>query len=100
VLKALAAQYRTTLRRPERNRSFFSALGAVCASLGLSVGVRALRSMRRRGSQNRHSFALTVLAAFRFVLKLLVVEKQLFTRREHEIRATIDTLENLVLVFH
>jgi hypothetical protein len=56
--------------------------------------------MRRRGSQNRHSLALTVLAAFRFILKLLVVEKQLFTRREHEIRATIDALENLVLVFH
>jgi hypothetical protein len=28
------------------------------------------------------------------------VEKQLFTRCEHEIRATIDALQNLVLVFH
>jgi hypothetical protein len=28
------------------------------------------------------------------------VEKRLFTRCEHEIRATIDALQNLVLVFH
>jgi hypothetical protein len=46
----------------------------------------------RRGSKHGHSFALAVLAAFGFVPELLVVEKQLFTRCEHEIRATIDAL--------
>jgi hypothetical protein len=46
----------------------------------------------RCGSHHCYSFALAVLAAFRFVLELLVVEKQLFARCEHEIRATIDAL--------
>ncbi len=46
----------------------------------------------RRGSKYGHSLALAVLAAFGFVLELLVVKEQLFTRREHEIRATIDAL--------
>jgi hypothetical protein len=54
----------------------------------------------RRSSKLCHSLALAVLAAFGFVLELLVVEKQLFTGCEHEIRATIDALQNLVLVFH
>src|ERR1019366_500491 len=52
------------------------------------------------GSNHCHSLALAVLAAFGFVREPLVVEKQLFTRCEHEIRATIDALQNLVLVFH
>jgi cell division protein ZapA (FtsZ GTPase activity inhibitor) len=46
----------------------------------------------RRSSKHCHSLALAVLAALRFVLELLVVEEKLFTRREHEIRATIDAL--------
>jgi hypothetical protein len=46
----------------------------------------------RRGANHGHSLALAVLAAFGFVLELFVVEKQLFTRCEHEIRATIDAL--------
>jgi len=54
----------------------------------------------RSGSQHGHALALASLAAFGFVLELLVVEEKLFTRREHEIRATIDALQNLVLVFH
>jgi hypothetical protein len=54
----------------------------------------------RSSSKHCHSLALAVLAAFGFVLELLVVEEQLFTRREHEIRATIDALQNLILVFH
>jgi hypothetical protein len=46
----------------------------------------------RGSSKDCHSLALAVLAAFGFVLELLVVEEQLFTRCEHEIRATIDAL--------
>jgi hypothetical protein len=46
-----------------------------------------------RGSPHHcDSLALAILAAFGFVLELLVVEEKLFTRCEHEIRATIDTL--------
>jgi hypothetical protein len=54
----------------------------------------------RCSSTDCYSLAFAVLAAFGFVLELLVVEKQLFTGCEHEIRATIDALQNLVLVFH
>ncbi len=54
----------------------------------------------RRSSHHRHSLAFAVLATFGFVLELLIVEEQLFTRCEHEFRATIDALQNLILVFH
>jgi hypothetical protein len=54
----------------------------------------------RHSSNYGHSLALAVLAAFGFVLELLIMEEKLFTRCEHEIRATIYALQNLVLVFH
>jgi hypothetical protein len=91
VLKALAAQHRSSLRRPERNGGFFSALRAVCPGFGLRVRIPAW-SMRRRSPEHRYAFSLTVFAAFGFVFELLVVKKQLFTRCEHEIRATINAL--------
>jgi hypothetical protein len=53
-----------------------------------------------RCAKHRYSLAFAVLATLWLVLELLVVEEKLFTRREHEIRATIDALQNLVLVFH
>src|SRR5271157_1980003 len=99
MLKTLAAQHRSSLRRPERHRGLFPALRAVCPGLRLRVRMPARRSVRR-SSKLCHSLALAVLAAFGFVLELLVVEKQLLTRCEHEIRATIYALQNLVLVFH
>jgi hypothetical protein len=46
----------------------------------------------RRGSHNSHALTLAVLAAFGFVLELLIVEEKLFPGREHEIRATINAL--------
>src|SRR5208282_5964692 len=91
LLKTLAAQHRPSLRRPERHRGFFPALRAVRPGLRLCVRMPARRRVRR-GPQHRHSLALAVLAAFGFVLELLVVEEQLFARCEHEIRATIDAL--------
>ena len=99
LLKAFAAQHRPSLRRPEGYRSLFPALRTVRPGLRLRVRMRTRRSARR-SSKDGHSLALAVLAAFGFVLELLVVEKQLFTRCEHKIRATIDTFQNLVLVFH
>src|SRR5713101_1332738 len=58
------------------------------------------RGCVRRSSKHCHPLALAVLASFGFVLELLVVEEQLFARCEHEFRATIHALQNLVLVFH
>jgi len=100
MLEALPAQHRPSLRGPERNRSLFPALRAVSPGFRLRIGITAGWPMRRRRPQHRHSFTLAVFTALRFVLKLFVVEKQLFTRCEHKIRPTIDALENLVLVFH
>src|ERR1022692_3681651 len=50
--------------------------------------------------QHGNPFALAVLAAFGFVLELLLMKEELFPGCEHEIRATIDTFQNLVLEFH
>ena len=55
---------------------------------------------RRRSSKHGYAFALAVLVAFRFVFELLVAEEELFTGGENKIRAAINALENLVLVFH
>jgi hypothetical protein len=52
------------------------------------------------GAQHGNPLTLAVLATFGLVLELLVVEKQLFPGCEHEIRATIDALQYLVLEFH
>ena len=52
------------------------------------------------GSKHGDPLAFAILAALGFVLERLVVKEQLFTRCEHEIRATIDALQNLILVFH
>jgi hypothetical protein len=45
-----------------------------------------------RGSYHCHALPFAVFATFGFVLELFVVEEQLFTRREHKFRATIDAL--------
>jgi hypothetical protein len=99
VLKALPAQHRPSLRGPERYRGFFPALRTVRPGLSLRVRMPARRPMRR-SPNHCYSLALAIFAAFGFILELLVVEEKLFTRCEHEVRATIYTLQNLVLVFH
>jgi hypothetical protein len=53
-----------------------------------------------RSSEHGNPLRLTRLAAFRFVLKLLIVEKKLFPGSENEIIPTVDALEHLVLKFH
>jgi hypothetical protein len=95
LLETFTAQYRPTLRRTEWNCGFFAALRAGCARLSFAV-----RLPMRPGSDHGNALGLAVLAAFRLVLKLFVVEKQLLSGCEHEIRATIHTLQNLVLEFH
>ena len=47
--------------------------------------------MRSR-PEHGDSLVLAVFAAFGFVGELLVAKEQLFTRCEHEFRATIDAL--------
>ena len=68
--------------------------------LGLDLRVTVVLSRCRRRTQYREPLALTCLAAFGFVLELLVVKEKLFPGREDEIGPTVDTLQHLVLKFH
>ena len=53
-----------------------------------------------RRSKHGNALVLTGLAAFGLVAELLIVKEDLLAGRENEIRAAIDTLENLILEFH
>ena len=91
MLKAFTAQHRPSLRWPEWYRGLFSALRTVRPSLRFRVGMPTRRPVRH-SSNYSHALALAVFAAFGLVLELLVMEEKLFTRCEHEIRATIYAL--------
>lgn len=66
----------------------------------LYLSVTIVLSGYRRCTEDGDPFALAGLAAFRFVLELLVVEEQLFPGGEDEVSPTVDTLQHLVLKFH
>jgi hypothetical protein len=51
-------------------------------------------------SHGSSALAFAVLASFRFVLELFVVEEELFAGGEDEIITAVDTLESLILEFH
>jgi hypothetical protein len=48
----------------------------------------------------RNSFRFAGLASLGFVGELLIVEEQLLPGGENEIRAAVNALQHLVLVFH
>jgi hypothetical protein len=50
--------------------------------------------------ENRDSLGLAILAALRFVAKLLVVKEQLFPGGENKISTAVDASQYLVLKFH
>ena len=79
----------------ERNRCLFPTLRTVGARFRFGERM-PWRGHSRRG----HPLALAVLAAFGFVLELLIVEEQLLSRGEDEVSTTIDTFQYLVLEFH
>jgi hypothetical protein len=54
----------------------------------------------RRGSQNRHALRFAGFASLGFVPELLVVEKQLLSGSKDEVRAAVNALQHLILVFH
>jgi hypothetical protein len=95
LLEAFAAKHRTALRWLERDSCFPLAAGAD----GLGFYPLVVAAILRQ-SQCLGAFTLAVLAAFRFVLELFVVEEELFTSGENEVGATIHTLENFVLEVH
>ena len=86
------------MRGTERDGGLFPASRA--GGLGFNLGVAVGMSGRRRCAEHRNPLGLASLAAFRFVLELLVVKKKLFPGSEGEITPTVDTLQHLVLKFH
>ena len=51
-------------------------------------------------SQHRKPLGFAVLATLGLIAKLLVVEKQLFSSREHELRTAVNAFQHPVLEFH
>jgi hypothetical protein len=95
LLKALAAKYRASLGRLEWDRSFALAPGTNRLGFYPLVVSSPLRKTERLGA-----FFLAPFTALGFVLELFVVEEKLFTGREHEICAAVNTLQNLILELH
>ena len=93
LLKTFAAIHRAPLCGLERNRGFLTALRAD------RLGFDALNASRTR------AVALSAAGFARFaplglVLKALVGEKHLLAAGENELRTTLGTLQDLVMVFH
>jgi hypothetical protein len=97
LLKALPAEHRTSLCRLEGHGRVLAALRTTGA------GFNPWRTLHRRRCyrvDTCHFSRFAVLAPFGFVLEPLVVEEQLLTGCEDEVRTTVDTLQYLVLELH
>ena len=68
--------------------------------LGLDFGVAVGLSRRRRSAEHCNPFGFAGLAAFRFVLELLIMKEKLFPGSENEIIPTVYALEHFVLKIH
>jgi hypothetical protein len=91
LLKALAAIHRAPLRRPEWNGCFLSALRAVRFRF---------RPHRTAAPAAFGSLRLAGFATLWFVLEAFVGEKHLFAGGKYELRTTLGTLEDLIVIFH
>lgn len=87
LLKTRAAENWSALCRFEGNSRLSPALGAGCTGL-------------RPHSPTARTLRLALLAVFRVVLELLVVEEKLLARGEYKLRATVAALQNPVDEFH
>jgi len=84
--EALTAKHRAPLRGLERHRGFPPALRAGGHGFALL-----------KPTAGTLSLGFATLAALGLVFEILVVEKVLFTRGEHEIRSAIYALEDAIL---
>ncbi len=87
LLKAGAAQYRSTLGGLERNRGFRTALGARGARFGSNPSTFG-------------ALPLALLAMLRVILELFIVKEELLARGEHKFRAAVTAFQNSVDEFH
>ena len=86
LLEALAAEDRASLRWLERNRGVLAAAGTGCAGLDFLI-IRG-----RICAYCSCALGLARLAALRLILELFVVEEELFTGCEQELRTAVHTL--------
>jgi hypothetical protein len=95
-LEAFTAKHWPSLGRSEGDGGVFAALRTGGSSFYLGW---ALSGGRRR-SQYRNPVHLAGFAALGLVLELFVVKEKLLAGCKHEVCATVDALQHLVLEFH
>ena len=95
LLEAFPAKNRAPLAGTEWHRGLLAAMRTNRRGFHLGVGVRGADT-----PHHRNPLVFARLAAFGFVFKLFIVEKELFTRREDKLCSTINTLQYLVLELH
>ena len=93
LLEAFAAIHRTPLRWLEGNRGLFSALRTD------RFGLHSLYVTRTRLAP-LSAVCLARLAPLRLVFEALVGEKHLLAGGKNELRSTLSTLQDLIVIFH
>src|SRR5262249_6101475 len=93
-LEAFLAEHGTPLRRLEGHRRFLAAVRAG------GHGLDPLPHGAAGPGRPRGAFGFAGLAAFGFVLEVLVGEELLLPRRPYELRATIHAPEDPILELH
>ena len=95
--EAFPAEDRAALSGAEGDSGFLATLGTRSSCFHASVMVGFARA---RVGKNGNAFGLTGFTALGLVLKLFVVEKQLFPGSKNEFSAAIDAGQYLILKFH
>jgi hypothetical protein len=90
LLEALPAKHRAPLRRPERNGSFLATLRAI----------RFCFRPHRTAAPAFSSLCLASFATLGFVFETFVGKKHLLAGGEYELSTTLETLQDLIVIFH
>jgi hypothetical protein len=86
--EALAAKDGATLGRAKGDSCLLATLRTYCARFNASEMMRIAHGLR--AGENGHALGLAVLAALRFILEILVAEKDLFPSGENEVGPAVD----------
>ena len=93
LLKAFPAEYRASLRGPERHRGFLPALRA--AGPGFRTHWAAVAAARCFGALGFAAFA-----ALGLILEAFIGEEHLFSAGKYKLGATLRALQDLIVIFH
>jgi hypothetical protein len=86
LLETLTAKDRAALRRLKGDGRLLATMGASRASLNFLIAVC------RSSANHCRAFSLARFTALGFVLKLFIVEEELFASSEEKLRAAVDAL--------